>query len=116
MRTIPIPVDTGKLTFTCVKAARPRLVNKDTGEIKRDKNGNIVYEVTVSVEDDFGRLELMKIGTSAEPDISAGDEVTPVNLVGYVWEQTIQGSMRWGIAYKATGFVRADSAMPVEVA
>ncbi|MEV6986855.1 hypothetical protein AB0M95_37130 [Sphaerisporangium sp. NPDC051017] len=116
MRTIPIPVDTSKLQFTCVKAARPRLVNKDTGEIKRDKNGNIVYEVTVSVEDDFGRLELLKIGTSVEPDITPGDEVTPVNLVGYVWEQTIQGASRWGIAYRATDFVRATSGMPAGVA
>ncbi|MGW4644512.1 SCO3933 family regulatory protein [Sphaerisporangium sp. NPDC004334] len=116
MRTIPIPVDTNRLQFTCVKAARPRLVNKDTGEIKRDKNGNIVYEVTVSVEDDFGRLELLKIGTSAEPDITAGDEVTPVNLIGYVWEQSIQGVMRWGIAYKATDFVRTTPGMPEQVA
>jgi hypothetical protein len=115
MRTIPIPVDTSKLQFTCVKAARPRLVNKETGEIKRDKNGNIVYEVTVTVEDDFGRLELLKIGTSAEPDISPGDEITPVGLIGYVWEQTIQGAARWGIAYKAASFVRATSGMPAGV-
>jgi hypothetical protein len=116
MRTIPIPVDTSQLQFTCVKAARPRLVNKETGEIKRDKNGNIVYEVTVTVEDDFGRLELLKIGTSVEPDISPGDEITPVGLIGYVWEQTIQGAARWGIAYKAASFVRATSDLVTGVA
>lgn len=116
MRTIPIPVDTSRLNFTCVKPARPRLVNRDTGEIKRDKDGKIVYEVTVSVEDTFGRLELLKIGTSVEPDISAGDEVTPVNLVGYVWEQMIGGAARWGIAYKAADFIRTAPGMSTEVA
>ena len=61
-RTVPIPVDTNKLTITCTKAPRPRVLNRDTGEIKTDKNGNTVYEVTVSVEDEFGRIELVKIG------------------------------------------------------
>ncbi|WP_344933348.1 hypothetical protein [Sphaerisporangium flaviroseum] len=36
----------------------------------------------------LGRLELLKIGTSAEPDITPGDEITPIGLIGYVWEQT----------------------------
>ncbi len=35
----PIPVDTARLTFVCVTDPRPRLVSKDTGEIKTDRNG-----------------------------------------------------------------------------
>ncbi|SEN21010.1 hypothetical protein [Nonomuraea pusilla] len=103
MRTVPIPVDTSKLTITCVKAPRPRVLNKDTGEIKTDKNGNTVYEVTVSVEDEFGRIELVKIGTSGEPPIAAGQQLNPVGLLGYVWE--IAG--RWGIAYRASALLPA---------
>ncbi|MEU8269503.1 hypothetical protein AB0B89_20390 [Sphaerisporangium sp. NPDC049002] len=34
----------------------------------------------------------------------------------YVWEQSIQGVMRWGIAYKATDFVRTTPGMPEQVA
>ncbi|MEQ4724926.1 hypothetical protein [Nonomuraea sp. B19D2] len=105
MRTIPIPVDTTKLVITCVKAPKPRLLNKDTGEIKTDKNGNTVYEVTVSVEDEFGRIELVKIGTSGEPPISAGQQVNPTGLVGYVWE--IAG--RWGISYRAAALLPVDA-------
>ncbi|WP_113705343.1 hypothetical protein [Nonomuraea lactucae] len=101
MRTIPIPVDTGKLTITCVKAPRPRVLNKDTGEIKTDKNGNTVYEVTVSVEDEFGRIELVKIGITGEPPITAGDPVNATGLVGYVWEL----SGRWGISYRASALL-----------
>ncbi|MGW0807175.1 SCO3933 family regulatory protein [Nonomuraea sp. NPDC002799] len=101
MRTVPIPVDTNKLAITCVKAPRPRVLNRDTGEIKTDKNGNTVYEVTVSVEDEFGRIELVKIGITGEPPITVGDTVNPVGLLGYVWE--IAG--KWGIAYRASALL-----------
>ncbi|GAA0970263.1 hypothetical protein GCM10009555_018880 [Acrocarpospora macrocephala] len=103
MRTIPIPVDTNRLTFTCVKSPRPRLLNKDTGEIKTDKTGQVVYEVICSVEDTLGRIELVKVAVSGEPPVTSGDEVIPVDLAGYVWE--ISG--RWGISYRATAFTSA---------
>ncbi|MEU0521249.1 hypothetical protein [Streptosporangium sp. NPDC006007] len=106
MRTIPIPVDVTKLQITCAKAARPRLVSKETGEIKRDKDGNTMYEVTLLIEDHFGRMELVKVSITPEPQISAGDEIVPVGMVGYVWEQ----GGRWGIAYRAQSFVPATSA------
>jgi DNA/RNA endonuclease YhcR with UshA esterase domain len=104
MRNIPIPVDATKLQFTCVKAPRPRLLNQETGQIKTDKNGHTVYEVVLSAEDDFGRIELVKIGTSEESLISAGQQVTPVGMVGYVWEM----SGRWGISYRAASIVPAQ--------
>ncbi|MGW3352089.1 SCO3933 family regulatory protein, partial [Nonomuraea rubra] len=79
----------------------PQVLNKDTGEIKTDKNGNTVYEVTVSVEDEFGRIELVKIGITGEPPITVGDQVNAVGLLGYVWELT----GRWGIAYRANALL-----------
>lgn len=106
MRTIPIPVDVSKLHITCAKAARPRLVSKETGEIKRDRDGNTMYEVTLLIEDDNGRMELVKVSTTPEPPISPGDEVVPVGLVGYVWEQ----AGRWGISYRARSFLPATAA------
>ncbi|GGP91918.1 SCO3933 family regulatory protein [Streptosporangium pseudovulgare] len=106
MRTIPIPVDVSKLQITCVKPPKPRLVSRDTGEIKRDKDGNVMYELTLLIEDEFNRMELVKVTTTPEPQITAGEEVIPVNLVGYVWEQ----AGRWGIAYRAASFLPATSA------
>ena len=106
MRTVPIPVDTTKLAITCVKAPRPRLLNKDTGEIKTDKNGNTVYEVTVSVEDEFGRIELVKIGITGEPPIKTGDAVNAVGLLGYVWEM----AGKWGISYRASALLPLEEA------
>ncbi|GII95774.1 SCO3933 family regulatory protein [Sinosporangium siamense] len=106
MRNVPIPVDTARLHFTCVRAPRPRLLNKETGEIKTDKaSGQTLYEVTLSVEDQSDRIELVKIGTVGEPLISPGDEVKPVGLVGYVWE--ISG--RWGISYRAASLVSTSA-------
>ncbi len=110
MRNIPIPVDTDKLTFTCVKAPRPRLANRDTGEIKTDKNGQTMYEVTLTVEDQAGRIELMRLNIAGEPFITAGQEVTPLDLVGYVWEMSQGGATRWGISYRAASLVPATTA------
>ena len=106
MRNIPIPVDVSKLQITCVKAAKPRLVSKETGEIKRDKDGNTMYELTLLFEDEFNRMELVKVSITPEPQITAGEEVVPVGLVGFVWEQ----GGRWGIAYRAQAFIPAGSA------
>ncbi|MFF3667236.1 SCO3933 family regulatory protein [Microtetraspora malaysiensis] len=108
MRAIPIPVDTAKLTFTCVKDPRPRLLNQHTGEVKTDKNGQTVYEVVTSVEDDFGRIELVKIGISGEPPITRGRQINPVGLIGYPWEQTRDGEVKWGIAYRASALLPAE--------
>jgi hypothetical protein len=109
MRNIPIPVDTTKLQFVCVAAPRPRLLNKDTGEIKTDKNGTPVYEVALSAINSAGRIELVRVNTSGEPPVTLGMPVCPVDLVGFVWEQTRNGEVRWGISY------RAASIVPVEV-
>jgi hypothetical protein len=105
MRNIPIPVDVSALQFSCAKAARPRLVSRETGEVKRDRDGNTMYEVTLLAEDQQGRMELVKVSVTPEPAISPGDEVVPVGLVGYLWEQ----AGRWGITYRASAIVPAHT-------
>lgn len=106
MRTIPIPVDVSMLRISCAKAPRPRLVSKETGEIKRDRDGNPIYEVTLLVEDEAGRMELVKVYVTPEPQIAPGDEVVPVGLAASIWEQ----AGRWGIAYRARSIIPAGSA------
>jgi hypothetical protein len=102
MRNIPIPVDTNRLTFVCVAAPRPRLVNQDTGEVKVDKQGQTVFQVGLSAaEVDSGRVELVNVNVSGDPGVTIGQVVDPAGLVGFVWEQTRNGEMRWGIAYRA---------------
>lgn len=68
MRNIPIPVDTNRLSFVCVAVPRPRLVNKDTGEVKVDKQGHTVFQVGLSAaEIDSGRVELINVNVSGDP-------------------------------------------------
>jgi hypothetical protein len=110
MRTIPIPVDTSRLTFVCVADPRPRLVSQHTGEVKTDKNGQTVYQVGLSAADANGRVELVNVSVSGEPQVTVGQRVQPAGLVGFAWEQTRNGETRWGIAY------RADTITPVDPA
>ena len=101
MRNVPIPVDVAKLQFVCVKPPRPRLLDQDTGEVKTDRNGQTVYQVGLSAADENGRAELINVSVSGEVDVSIGQVVRPVGLVGFAWEQTRNGEVRWGIAYRA---------------
>ncbi|HEV2372745.1 MAG TPA: hypothetical protein VGS19_11300 [Streptosporangiaceae bacterium] len=110
MRNIPIPVDTTRLTFVCVTDPRPRLVSQDTGEVKVDRNGQTVYQVGLSAADATGRVELVNVSVAGEPQLKVGQVAEPVGLVGFVWEQTRNGEVRWGIAYRADAITAAASA------
>ena len=83
MRSIPIPIDTSRLTFVVVTAPRPRLVSQETGEIKTDKSGRTVYTVGLSAADANGRVELINVNVSGEPPVSIGQVVEPAELVGF---------------------------------
>jgi hypothetical protein len=114
MRNIPIPVDTSALAFVCVSAPRPRLVNQQTGEVKMDKQGRTVFQVGLSVADEAtGRAEIINVNVSGDPEITLGQIVTPVGLIGFPWEQFRNGEKRWGIAYRAASIVLAAPSVAV---
>lgn len=102
-----IPVDTSALTFVCVSAARPKLVNQDTGEVKVDRNGETVFQVGLSAANEMGRVELLNVSISGDQAVTVGQLVTPVGLVAFPWEQTRNGEKRWGIAYRANQIIPA---------
>ena len=110
MRSIPIPVDVARLTFVCVSEPRPRLVSTETGEVKTDRNGQTVYTVGLSAADATGRVELVNVSVSGEPKIRVGQVAEPTGLVGFAWEQTRNGEVRWGIAYRADTITAASTA------
>lgn len=107
-----IPVDTSALTFVCVAAPCPKLVEQDTGEVKVDRHGQTVYTVGLSAADESGRVEPVNAAVAGDPEVVVGQVVTPVGLVAFPWEQHIGGRMRWGIAYRADQIVPAGPSHP----
>ncbi|GII94928.1 SCO3933 family regulatory protein [Sinosporangium siamense] len=75
--------------------------NRQTGEVKTDADGNVVYEVGLAVADHDGRMELIKVSVAGEPPVRRGMPVTPVGLQAGVWEQVIGGQQRWDVWYRA---------------
>ncbi|MEV5570529.1 hypothetical protein AB0L06_10780 [Spirillospora sp. NPDC052269] len=100
-----IPVDTTNLAFVCVSPPRPKLVNQETGEVKVDKNGDAVYQVGLSAANMEGRVDLVTVAVTGDPGVTLGQVVTPVGLVGFYWEQTINGSSRSGVSFRAERIV-----------
>ncbi|WP_433227945.1 hypothetical protein [Actinomadura formosensis] len=96
-----IPVDISALSFVCVSPARPKLVNQETGEVKLDKNGEAVYQVGLSAANEGGRVDLVTVAVTGDPGLTLGQVVTPVGLVGFYWEQTINGEKRSGVSFRA---------------
>jgi hypothetical protein len=101
LRVRNIPVDLAALTFVCVSAPRPKLVSKETGEVKVDRDGRTVFTVGLSAADAMGRVELVNVSVPGDQDVSIGQIVRPVGLVAFPWEQVLGGQKRWGVAYRA---------------
>ncbi|MFI0370397.1 hypothetical protein ACH35V_21220 [Actinomadura sp. 1N219] len=96
-----IPVDVSALTFVCVSAPRPKVINQDTGEVKVDRNGQTVFTVGLSAADATGRVELLNVAVVGDQSVTIGEVVTPGGLVAFPWEAVLGGEKRWGVAYRA---------------
>ncbi|ACZ00057.1 MULTISPECIES: hypothetical protein [Thermomonospora] len=107
-----IPVDTSALTFVCVAAPRPKLVDQNTGEVKVDRHGRTVYTVKLTAADENGNVDLITVAVGGDPQISVGQVVTVSGLVAFPWEQHTGGRTRWGIAYRADHITPAHPAAP----
>jgi hypothetical protein len=105
-----IPVDVSALTFVCVSAPRPKLVNQETGEVKTDRNGQTVFTVGLSAADAGGRVDLLNVAVSGDQSVTIGEVVAPVGLVAFPWEAVLGGEKRWGVAFRAERIVPVSSA------
>ncbi|MFE9105471.1 SCO3933 family regulatory protein [Actinomadura geliboluensis] len=107
-----IPVDVSALTFVCVSAPRPKLVNQDTGEVKTDRNGQTVFTVGLSAADTSGRVDLLNVAVVGDQSVTIGEVVTPVGLVAFPWEAVLGGEKRWGVAYRADRIAPISAVSP----
>ncbi|MFD3836586.1 hypothetical protein ACFWWC_10045 [Streptomyces sp. NPDC058642] len=95
-----IPVDVRRLgALMCVVPPEPR-VNQETGEVRKDREGNVIYVVGISVRQrDNRRADVIEVAVPSEPHgIAEGMRVNVVDLVAVAWE--IEG--RKGTSFRAS--------------
>jgi hypothetical protein len=103
-----IPVDTARLgVLRCAIAPEVKISNSETQEVKKDRDGNPVYTVAVTVRQDRRRISVIEIAVSGEPKgIDEGQIVKVTGLVAFMWAM----GDRHGVSF------RADAITPVHAA
>lgn len=100
-----IPVDTARLgVLRCAIAPETKISNFETQEVKKDRDGNPVYTVAVTVRQDGRRISVIEIAVSGEPKgIQEGQVVRVTGLTAFMWSM----GDRHGVSF------RADAITPV---
>ncbi|MFI9078696.1 hypothetical protein ACIGW8_19835 [Streptomyces sioyaensis] len=100
-----MPIDVGRLgTCLCVVPPEPR-VNPETGEVRKDREGNTMYVVGVVVRQrDRRRADVIEISVPGEPrGVSEGMPVQVADLTATAWSI----GDRSGISFRASGITPA---------
>ncbi|NNN31295.1 hypothetical protein HLK59_13145 [Streptomyces sp. S3(2020)] len=94
-----IPVDTARLgVLRCANVPEAKIVNSETQEVKRDRDGNPVYTVAVTVRPDGRRISVIEIAVSGEPrGIEPGHVVKVTGLTAFMWSM----GDRHGVSFRA---------------
>ncbi|MFC8126445.1 hypothetical protein [Streptomyces sp. NPDC057302] len=100
-----IPVDTARLgVLRCAIAPEAKISNPETMEVKKDRDGNTIYTVAVTVRQDRRRISVIEIAVTGEPKgIEEGQILKVTGLMAFAWAM----GDRHGISF------RADSISPV---
>lgn len=100
-----IPVDTARLgVLRCAIAPEAKISNFETQEVKKDRDGNTVYSVAVTVRQDGRRISVIEIAVTGEPKgIEEGQILKVTGLTAFAWAM----GDRHGISF------RADAITPV---
>lgn len=107
-----IPVDTARLgALRCAIAPEKKISNSETGEVKKDRDGNTIYTVAVTVRQDRRRISVIEIAVSGEPKgIEEGQVIKVTGLVAFAWAM----GDRHGISFRADA-VTAVPGAPAQV-
>ncbi|GAA2131030.1 hypothetical protein GCM10009760_04270 [Kitasatospora kazusensis] len=103
-----IPVDGTRLgTMTCIVAPEVRIANRETGEVKKDRDGQTVYTVGVAVRQEQRRASLIEISVSGEPvGVTEGVRVAVTGLTAFSWAM----GDRHGLSFRADSITPAPAA------
>ncbi|MBQ1094490.1 hypothetical protein, partial [Streptomyces sp. B93] len=94
-----IPVDTARLgVLRCANVPEVKFSNSETQEVRKDRDGNPVYTVAVTVRPDGRRISVIEIAVSGEPKgLEAGQVVKVTGLTAFVWSM----GDRSGVSFRA---------------
>ncbi|MGW2424455.1 SCO3933 family regulatory protein [Streptomyces sp. NPDC001709] len=94
-----IPVDTARLgVLRCAIAPEAKLSNPETQEVKRNRDGNPVWTVAVTVRQDGRRISVIEIAVSGQPKgIEEGQIVKVTGLTAFAWSM----GERHGVSFRA---------------
>lgn len=106
-----IPVDMSRLgSVRCTVGPEPKITNRETGEIKRNRDGVTVYTVGVVVRQvDSRRADTIEIQVPGEPSgIEEGMPLVVTGLVAFAWTQ----GTSHGISFRADSIAPAPPPNP----
>ncbi|AEM80997.1 SCO3933 family regulatory protein [Streptomyces violaceusniger] len=94
-----IPVDTTRLgVLRCAVGPEPKIADFESKEVKKDRDGNTVYTVAVTVRQDGRRVSVIEIAVPGEPKgVVEGSEVRVTGLEAFAWAM----GDRHGISFRA---------------
>ncbi|SHK76758.1 hypothetical protein [Streptomyces yunnanensis] len=102
-----IPVDTSRLgVLRCAVAPEPKIADFETKQVKKDRDGNTVYTVGVTVRQQGRRVSVIEIAVPGEPKgIVEGTEVRVTGLEAFAWAM----GDRHGISFRAAAITPAPA-------
>ncbi|MER7926981.1 hypothetical protein ABTY96_28135 [Streptomyces sp. NPDC096057] len=102
-----IPVDMARLgVLRCAGVPEVKFSNSETQEVKKDRDGNPVYSVAVTVRPDGRRISVIEIAVSGEPKgLEAGQIVKVTGLTAFMWSM----GDRHGVSFRADAITSVHS-------
>ncbi|MEU8684232.1 hypothetical protein [Streptomyces sp. NPDC048611] len=102
-----IPVDTSRLgVLRCAVGPEPKIADFETKEVKKDRDGNTIYSVAVTVRQEGRRVSVIEIAVTGEPKgVVEGAEVRVTGLDAFAWAM----GDRHGISFRAAAITPAPA-------
>ena len=102
-----IPVDVSRLgVLRCAVGPEAKISNFETREVKKDRDGNTIYTVAVTVRQHGRRVSVIEISVTGEPKgVVEGQAVKVTGLEAFSWSM----GDRHGISFRAAAITPVPS-------
>jgi len=91
-----IPVDISSLSFTVAGEPEPKIVDRETGEVKKDAEGRDLYTLPLlPMPNDDRRNPVITVTFPSVdfPQIAMGTQVRPLGLCCFFWQMNGRAGM-----------------------